>query len=454
MNCKFFGLGAKVALCFVAVLGTLTSCYEKEDIKTIIDTTPKTVTYTISGSVYDYTNLNGINNADVVLTKGDAANAVEVAKTNTVDGNFSISLPKLTEADRGDYTLTVSAKGFKTRSTQISIYFEQAENQTIAYHMDFALKSIDMQGEEVKVVAGREDETVEIKGADGETDVIEIPKNVFGAGADPKAITIQREPKSEETASNAVRVYEGKPDGLKFVEPLEFTFDAPKGKNLKVYYEVGGVWKIADAENTPDVVDNGDGTYTAKIHHFSRFKFSENDYDYTIEAGNASVSDGNVYGPKAVAYYNNTNKDESYPFDLINVRTGAMFVTPLDEVFANCAAKEIAINYLKTYLDGIYTEGSEYIGSDFKITDKKNPVKTEINVPAHNNLSSVTATENIETVTYTMNFDGQKYPVTVKQIKQYMVTRTVEDFTHGQGIGHGHGHGAELNAGGGIIDFE
>lgn len=448
MNCKFFGLGAKVALCFVAVLGTLTSCYEKEDIKTIIDTTPKTVTYTISGSVYDYTNLNGINNANVVMTKGDAANATEVAKTQTKDGNFSISLTGLTDADRGDYTLTVSAAGFKTRSTQITIYFEQADNQTIANHMDFALKSIDMQGEEVKVVAGREDETVEIKGADGETDVIEIPKNVFGAGAEPKAITIQREPKSEETASNAVRVYEGKPDGLKFVEPLEFTFDAPKGKNLKVYYEVGGVWKIADAENDPNVVDNGDGTYTAKIYHFSRFKFSENDYEYSIEAGTASVADGNVYGPKAVAYFNNTNKDESYPFELKNVRTGAMFVTSLDQVFANCAAKEIAINYFKEYLNGQYTEA---IGDNFKTGQT---VKTEINVPAHNNLSSVTATENIETVTYTMNFDGQKYPVTVKQIKQYMVTRTVEDFTHGQGIGHGHGHGDELNAGGGIIDFE
>lgn len=61
MNSKFFGLGAKLALCFVAVLGTLTSCYEKEDIKTVIDTTPKTVTYTISGSVYNYTSLAGIN---------------------------------------------------------------------------------------------------------------------------------------------------------------------------------------------------------------------------------------------------------------------------------------------------------------------------------------------------------------------------------------------------------
>lgn len=445
MNCKFFGLGAKVALCFVAVLGTLTSCYEKEDIKTIIDTTPKTVTYTISGSVYNYANLDGINNATVVLTKGE--NATEVAKTTTEDGNFAISLTGLTDADRGDYTLTVSANGFKTRSTQITIYFEQADNQTIANHMDFALKSNDMQGEEVQVVAGRgEPETVEITGAKGEVDVINIPANVFGAGADPKTISIMRESVNSETESNALRVYEGNPGGLQFAQPLEFTFNAPENQDLKVYYEVNGVWTIA--EKDASIVNNGNGTYTAKIHHFSRFKFSANDYEYTITPGTPSVADGNVYGPKAVAYYNNTNEDESYPFDLKNVRSGAMFVTSLNEVFLNCPAKEVAIKYIQSYLDGIY---SEAIDDKFKTGQT---VNTEINVPAHNNLSSVTATENIETVAYTMNIAGQNYLVTVKQIKQYMITRTVEDFTHGQGIGHGHGHGDELNAGGGIIDFE
>lgn len=445
MNCKFFGLGAKVALCFVAVLGILTSCYEKEDIKTIIDTTPKTVTYTISGSVYNYANLDGINNATVVMTKGD--NATEVAKTTTKDGNFAISLTGLTDADRGDYTLTVSADGFKTRSTQMSIYFEQADNQTIANHMDFALKSIDIQGEEVQVVVGRgEAETVEITGANDEIDVINIPANVFGAGAEPKTITIQRESVNSETANNAVRVYEGNPGGLQFAQPLEFTFNADSNQDLKVYYEVNGVWTIAERDAA--IVDNGNGTYTAKIYHFSRFKFSANDYEYTITPGAPSVADGNVYGPKAVAYYNNTNEDQSYPFQLMNVRSGAMFVTSLNEVFLNCPAKEVAINYIESYLDGIY---SEEIGSAFKTGTT---VNTEINVPAHNNLSSVTATENIETVAYTMNIAGQNYLVTVRQIKQYMITRTVEDFTHGQGIGHGQGHGEDLNAGGGIIDFE
>ena len=100
MNSKFFGLGAKLALCLAVVMGTMTSCYEKEDIKTVIDTTPKTATYTISGTVYNYANLDVIKNATLTLTNA-AGNQVGRATSDPVNGNYSIKLENLTEADRG-----------------------------------------------------------------------------------------------------------------------------------------------------------------------------------------------------------------------------------------------------------------------------------------------------------------------------------------------------------------
>ena len=213
MKSKFFGLSAKLALCFVAALGTLTSCYEKEDITTVVDTTPKTVTYTISGSVYNYASLSGINGASVVLTKGD----VKKAETTTVKGQFAISLTKLTEEDRGDYTLTVTADGYKTRKTSVTIYFEKAANQTIATHLDFALKSNEIQGGVIEVVAGAEEQIEEVQGVDSEgnptVDQVVIPEGLFGAGV-TKTITFTREGQNEEIANDAVRVWEGKPDGL------------------------------------------------------------------------------------------------------------------------------------------------------------------------------------------------------------------------------------------------
>lgn len=443
MNCKFFGLGAKVALCFVAVLGTMTSCYEKEDIKTVIDTTPKTVTYTISGSVYDYANLQGVSNANVVVTKVGAEAPLKTVVTSA-DGQFAISLPGLKDADRGDYSLTVTASGYKSRSTSISIYFEEAANQTIASHLDFALSALDMQGDEVKIVAGREDETIEIEGATaGEIDQIFIPKNVFGGG-EPKTITLQRDGRSTEAASDAVRVYEGNPDGLEFVEPLVFSFEAPDNKQYKVFYEVNGIWTLADRDAT---VTFENGKYVAKIWHFSRFKFSEKDYDYNVVRSQGVPSTGSTYTAD-LAYYNGSNVDEQYKFVVNGLLSGAKYEKPLDDIFTG-PAKEIAISFFETYLD-LNDFYPALPGLEFN----NKAINSEIKVPAHHNLLSATTTEEFETITYTMTFGGQTYTIKVKNVKQYNIIPVTEDYNHGGGIGHGHGHGDDLNAGGGIIDFE
>ena len=192
---RFFGLGTKLVLGLALVIGTLTSCYEKEDIKTVIDTTPMTVTYTISGTVYNYANLDIIKGATLTLTN---AAGTSVSTTSDANGGYSIKLEGLTESDRGNYTLSIEAAGYKTRTTTIIIWFEKAENQAIATQMDFALKSNDIQGSPVEVVAGKDEQTVEIQGSDeaGQpvTDKIVVPAGLFADGS-TQTITVQREGK-------------------------------------------------------------------------------------------------------------------------------------------------------------------------------------------------------------------------------------------------------------------
>lgn len=447
MNCKFFGLGAKVALCFVAVLGTMTSCYEKEDIKTVIDTTPKTVTYTISGSVYNSASLTGINNASVVLTTKDD---VKKAETDTKDGGqFAITLPGLTDADRGEYTLTVKAAGYKDRKTKVVIFFEKADNQTIVTLKDFALKSNEMQGEKVEIVAGEEEQTEEIQGVDSEgkptVDKVVIPANLFPDGK-VKTITLMREGQQDEIENNAVRIWEGKPDGTEFDKPLVFTFTDKIGQALKVYYEINGIWTLAKKD--AEIVEEN-GVYTAKVNHFSRFKFSATAYDsYTITAGETVTTTG-FTKDISLAYHNSQNVTKPFLFSVKGFVAGNKFDKPLDEVFAKCPIKDEAINYMKNYLDPIYSglPGNEYTEEDFDTT---------ISVPAHSDLSGVGVTQELKSVSYTMTVGGASYVVKVIGIEKYTFSTDgfVTDYTHGLGHGHGHGHGDDLNAGGGIIDFE
>lgn len=448
MNCKFFGLGAKVALCFVAVLGTMTSCYEKEDIKTVIDTTPKTVTYTISGSVYNSASSAGINNVSVVLTNkaGDTK-----AETKTKDGGqFAITLSGLTDADRGEYTLTVGAAGYKERKTKVVISFEKADNQTIVTHLDFALKSNEMQGEKVEIVAGEEEQTEEIQGVDSEgnptVDKVVIPANLFSDGKS-KTITLIHEGRQEEIENNAVRLWEGRPDGTEFDKPLVFTFTDKPGQTLKVYYEINGIWTLA-AKDAVIVEENG--VYTAKVNHFSRFKFSATAYEsYTITAGETVITTG-FTKDISLAYHNSQNVTKPFPFSVKGFVAGNIFDKSLDEVFANCPIKDEAINYMKNYLEPIYSgqlPGNEYTVVDFE---------TEILVPAHSDLSGVGVTQKLKSVSYTMTIGGANYVVKVIGAGTYVFSTEgfVSDYTHGQ-IGHGHGHGEDLNnAGGGIIEFE
>ena len=230
------------------------------------------------------------------------------------------------------------------------------------------------------------------------------------------------------------------------MKPLQFIFKDKPGQNLNVYYEINGVW-VKDTKGGK--VTENNGTYTAEVYHFSRFKFSTVDYSCEIDVVGKSEASGEQKKAE-LKYYNGTNTNVEYPFELKGLRSGAKYGTPLTEVFANSVAPAIAIKYLENFLlseDGGY---SELPGDDFKNVT----LETLLTVPAHNNLTGATTTETIQTITYAMVFGGKSYTIVVDKLKDYTIVPSVYDYTHGHGIGHGHGHGDELNAGGGIITFE
>ena len=182
--------------------------------------------------------------------------------------------------------------------------------------MDFALKSNEIQGEKVEIVAGKEDQTETFQGVDSEgkpsQDKVFVPANLFPDG-EVKTITLIREGQEEEIENDAVRVWEGKPDGTTFDKPLVFTFTDKPGQDLKVYYEVNGIWTLAekDAQITEE-----NGVYTAKVNHFSRFKFSATAYDYyTISAGDAVMTTG-FTKDITLAYHNSLNVAKEFPFEV------------------------------------------------------------------------------------------------------------------------------------------
>lgn len=454
MTSKFFGLGAKMALCLVAVLGTLTSCYEKEDIKTVIDTTPKTVTYTLSGVVYNYANLDNIKNAEFNLLK-DGQKVDVTINPSGENGGYVVRLEKLVEKDRGTYTLTVTANGYKNRTVNFDIYFEKADNQTIVNQMDIALKSNDKQGEPIEVVAGNEEKVMEITGADENgnqvTDVITLPAGLLGDGV-AQTISIQREGKEAELQSNALRVYEGQPSGLKFEKPIEFTFKAQPGQSLNVYYEEGGIWKIADTEEHSDaaaVVDNGDGTYTAKIYHFSRFKFAAYDYQISWESSVCDTVPSKLLDSVTEEYVAYTEADEAQIAWKKEVAVGYRFKDgkSLEEIFDGCVVKDRAIAEVVSFLNANDTKNIAE-GKDFNMDKVEGLVVT---VPAYFNVKALTVDYACETITLPLiTIDGKSYQVVLEHVKGQTLSYVGEGYTHD----HGHGHGDNLNAGGGIIDFE
>lgn len=469
MKSKFFGFNAKLALFLVAACGTLTSCYEKEEITTTIDTSAKEVNYVISGSIANSTNLKGIEGATITVT-GPTAAGVKEAKADA-KGLFSISYKfasdKVKASDVcGAYVVDVKAEGYNDRSTKVELQFSSFANQTISTHLDFLLKSKAIQGVAEEIVAGATEQELTIDGASADgtgtvTDKVVIPAGAFGTdenGNIVKTITIMRAPLAEEASSAAARIYEGKPDGTKFVKPLEITFTYPEAlvgeEGLFVLYEkADGTWAN---DGTGKIEKVGANTFKASVAHFSKFMFGQKPVDGS-ETGTSSsyVLKENIETPLAHIgdnkYHNSANTAKTFDLTIKGVKVGSKYQVTLDKVFesiTDATAKAVAVYQTQQYVDKIM--GKNAPAADFTVKDMIEP----ITIAAHSDLLYIIPTRISNEWTFTMSFAGKEYTIVADEYLTYKYDPVVEDYTHGHGIGHGHGHGDDLNAGGGIIDFE
>lgn len=485
MNSKFFGLGAKLALCLVATLGTLTSCYEKEDITTVIDTSSKSVNYVISGSIANSASLKGIEGATVKVTGPVAAGEKSVStdanglfsiryEFKTANGASQAEIDALIKSVCGSYTVAVVANGYNNRSTQVELQFAAFDNQTIATHLDFLLKSNAIQGAAEEIVAGSTEQTIDITGAaaDGEgttVDKLTVPAGAFGVDAAgqniAKTITIERAPLAIEEAAAAVRVYEGKPDGTIFEKPLEVEFTYPDAlvgtDGLKVLYaKADGTW-VADAK--AEVVKKAANTYVAKIYHFSKFKVglptSEGgSTEATISLATPTTAvvalDSLGAGDNDKKYYNSSNSNKEYKF-VTTQMFGSQYEAgkSVKEALAgitDATVRNAAIYQMTNFIENTVMNGANLPSTGFQ-TKADNQL---VLVDAHSNLLYITVKRTVKTYAVTIKVGGQSYTATFKEYIGYQYKGVCYDYTHGHGIGHGTGHGSDLNAGGGIIDFE
>ncbi|WP_125040846.1 carboxypeptidase-like regulatory domain-containing protein [Bacteroides faecalis] len=478
MNSKFFGLGAKLALCFVAVLGTLTSCYEKEDIKTVIDTSSKSVNYVISGSIANSTSLKGIENAVVTVT-GPAAAGVQTTTTDamglfsvkyefkTKDGASQAEIDALIKSVCGSYTVDVTANGYNNRSTQTELQFAAFDNQTIATHLDFLLKSKAIQGVAEEIVAGDTEQIITIDGAsaDGKgttTDKLIVPQGAFGKDAEgkfiAKTITIERAPLVTEEEASAVRVYEGKPDGTVFEIPLEIEFSYPDALvgegGLKVLFEkADGSW-VADGQAR--VEKKAANLYVAYIYHFSTFKIGLPTSEGGSTEGTISYDKPivdkkelpNIGEDSSKKYCNTANVAKEFPF-VTTQQFGSAYTKSLEVVFADitdATVKNAAIYQITNFIENQVMNGVNLPSIGYQEKEDKQNVL----VDAHSNLNYIEVEQVRQTYVVTMKISGKDYEVEFVEYIGYNYKANCTDYSHG----HGHAHGDDLNAGGGIIDFE
>lgn len=284
-----------------------------------------------------------------------------------------------------------------------------------------------------------------------ESDQITILPNtqiVYATGV-AKPVSLTRDITTEKTTA-ATRVYNGEPTGTIFTTPMEVKFQAPveiaetPDFALPVLYkQANGSWK-ADGSNTATF----DGkSFVAKIKHFSTFKFG---FEGDVTASDSTELDPTFLekpcftgaAPQLITvnvkYNGGTKYTDLTPSLAVSQQLSGMnqstvlFVTDL-------FTKMIKLDNLNLLPQNKYSEKT---------------ASADMVIPAYAQVEGFNVTLKEVVKTYTIKVikaNGSPVEVTVQVSKIVSVTVSPKyTINHG----HGHGHGDDLNAGGGIIDFE
>lgn len=259
-------------------------------------------------------------------------------------------------------------------------------------------------------------------------------------------ITVSRDVATER-ATAAVRTYEGAPTGTVFATPLQVKFNSPMDQpeicfGVMYYNEKTSKW-VADANNYATF----DGTsFVGNVSHFSKFKFG---YEQTTDTASAKLPTEFV----AKACY--TGAAPMVVTINAKYKGGSMYAGKTPSMAAQEALtgmNESTIAYVATLLTNMIK------ADNLNVAPKNNYVDTTVaidkTISAYRQVSGFNITRNEVTKTYTVNVikesDKKVVPVTVVVKSISSVELEVKDELNHSG----HGHGEDLNAGGGIIDFE
>lgn len=285
-------------------------------------------------------------------------------------------------------------------------------------------------------------------------DQVTIPAGtqIFYVAGEAKNISLTRDIATEKVTA-AVRTYEGQPSGTVFSKPLEIKFEAPAAVTVEPDYVLGvlylnekdNTWK-ADEGNYAEY-DMTSKRFVGQISHFSKFKFG---YESDI------VSKDSVNLPKE--YITKPCFTGAYS-KLVTVKGkylgGSAYV---GETPAMAAAAKLqgmnqeTVNYVAQLLTNmIKTDNANIMPeNDYKELN----VSADITIPAYTQVNGFNMIRKEAKKTYTVHvITKDKKPIDVAVTVKKVISVTI-DADMAIGHTHGHGNGQDLNAGGGIVEFE
>lgn len=380
----------------------------------------------------DFTNASNGNLVNVVKAwvAKDGVDVPESIVTNTSHFAF-----KVKKEEVASYKLFVTYE--RTDGSQNTVTKNFTDNMTSLG----VLLNTNAQEGSTPIVPGQD---TEIAGTEGdvaavkEGTTITLPDGKVVNFADVE-VNIQRLVGEESSDEEAMRVYEGTPNGIKFSESIAVKFNdiwANQLGTMKLIYEKDGKW--GDSEG--DVVRGNDGVYTMNISHFSKFKAiinSENSVGTPEEVKDAVV--------ETVVDKKNDTENAITVTVKYNQKKGTE-ISSIEEAATSAGFTDSKANAVVASVIKAYMEKKGIVAEPFKIISGEEN-KT---IDAWTCLEKVTTQQVYLTTVYTFTINEKPVTVTVKTADHVIVG--VETYTFGHGHGHGHGNGNL--SGGGIIVAE
>ena len=387
-------------------------------------------------------------------------------------GTFTMKIDTTTPPDPdqevgGDETLEVPVEDAKPTPVEDALKDANISSslETVAEELGIDLKEL----ENIPTVEVKSDAVVELVSTEavideetgettGETkavaDQITIPAGtqIYYVGGKAENVSLKRDIMTEKTTA-AVRTYEGQPSGAVFSKPLEIKFEAPTTVTVEPDYVLGvlylnentNTWK-ADANNYAEY-DMSSKAFVGKINHFSKFRFG-----YVSEVKIGASAD------LAAEYINKPCFTGSASASVTvkgNYLGGTAYEgkTPAEAAAAALPSmnKETA-NYVALLLTKMIKADNANILPNSSYTNQS--VSVQLTVAPYKQVKGFNLTRKQQMKTYTVHVitkDKKTIDVTVT-VKKIIATTIEADLEIGHT--HGHGNGQDLNAGGGIIDFE